>query len=73
LGKRKNRKFEWEVQPCFKIGLHSRDKELYKIKSFIGEIGNVVLYGTMVYYKVYSLYDNINIIIPHFEKFPLIT
>ena len=34
LAKNKNRKREWHVQVCFKIGLHLKDKDLQKqIKS----------------------------------------
>jgi hypothetical protein len=55
--------------------LHSRDTQLIrKIHSFFG-VGNVNLRKdrNIVVYSVQSYRDIINVIIPHFDKYPLIT
>lgn len=70
----KNRKRKWHSQACFKIGLHIKDKDLLlQIKSFFGEIGTIFINNTLVTYSVRSLNEIVKVIIPHFEKYPLIT
>ena len=73
--KNKLHKIGWYISPVFIINLHIRDKNILKdIKSFFD-------CGTLYYYKnkqviSYAVLDinNINkIIIPHFERYPLIT
>ena len=76
LAKNKNRKREWHVQACFQIGLHLKDKDLLlQIKTFFGEIGTILVDKDRVFvtYSVRSLNEIVKIIIPHFEKYPLIT
>jgi hypothetical protein len=54
--------------------LHIRDKNLLlQIKSFFGEIGNIHAYDNFVVYRVQDYKSIINIIIPHFGHYPLIT
>jgi hypothetical protein len=76
LGFKKNqtRKFGFQVQPCFSIGLHLKDKViLEKIQSFFDGIGKIYKHGDQSYrFMVYSLRD-LEKIISHFEKYPLIT
>lgn len=76
INRRETNKMGWQVRPCFQIKLHHRDKELLmKIKSFFSEVGTIVTnynYNFAVY-KVNSLYDITNVIIPHFKKYSLIT
>jgi hypothetical protein len=44
------------------------------IKSYFGETGNILKQGKdSVQYRVASLKDLTNVIIPHFNKYPLIT
>ena len=44
------------------------------IKSYFGGIGNITKHGKdSIQYRVTSLQDLINIILPHFDKYPLIT
>ncbi len=76
LDKRKDRKQGWIFQPCFQIKLHIRDKNLLVlIKSYFGEVGTIVINknSNFVFYKVYNLNELIRIIIPHFDKYPLVT
>jgi LAGLIDADG endonuclease len=76
LARNINSKREWHVQACFNIGLHIKDKDLLlQIKSFFGEIGTILINKnrTLVTYSVRSLDKIIRIIIPHFNKYPLIT
>ena len=63
------------MSPEFRIDLHSRDLILIrKIQSFFG-VGTINQYESKnsVVYSVQSLRDIINVIIPHFDKYPLIT
>lgn len=73
--KRETNKMGWQIQPCFQIKLHSRDKKLLmKIKYFFNEIGSISFSNDNgVMYRVKKLDDIINIIIPHFNKYSLIT
>lgn len=58
----------------FKIGMHKRDKALLEqIKSYFG-VGNITKQGKdSIQYRVNSINDLTNAIIPHFDKYPLIT
>jgi len=75
ITKRKTNKMRWQIRPCFQIKLHYRDKKLLmKIKSFFNEIGSISFSNDNgVMYRVNKLDDIINIIIPHFDKYSLIT
>lgn len=67
-------KVGWQVRYSFKIKLHKRDLELLKrIKSYFNEVGIVGVYGDLAYYHVSSKNEIIKVIIPHFDKYPLIT
>lgn len=64
----------WRVNSSFQIRLHIRDKNLLlQIKSFFNNIGTIVIYKNSISYKVHNIKDIIQIVIPHFEKYPLIT
>jgi len=58
----------------FTISLHVKDINLLQqIKSYFG-VGNISKeYKNILQYRVTSIKDLTNKIIPHFEKFPLIT
>ena len=86
--KRTAYKTGWNIIPVFTISLNSRDAALIeKIQHFFGTgllrcpvIGKIS-WGPMatrkkdnaVYFTVKSVKDLMNVIIPHFEKFPLLT
>lgn len=62
------------VMYSFMIKLHIRDLDLLlQIKSFFNNIGNVHIYKDFAVYRVQSRKDLINVIMPHFEKYPLLT
>lgn len=66
----------WVVQTVFRIHLHSKDAAiLYKIQSFFGGIGsvNINTKDQSVSFNVKKLEDIVNVIIPHFIKYPLRT
>ena len=73
----RNPKFKmgWYVQPCFCIVLHEKDRTtLELIKSYFCEVGNITKNSkNCLQYRVTSLQDLINVIIPHFDKYPLVT
>jgi len=63
----------WEVIPYFFINLHVKDLSiLLDIKEFFG-VGNISSNKESVLYQVNSLKDLVNVIIPHFELYPLLT
>ena len=75
VSKNNNSKLGWSVRSLFTIGLHSRDLALLlKIKSFFG-CGIIVKNDDQneVSFRVNSLQDLTNIIIPHFLNYPLLT
>jgi len=66
---------KWRVKSSFEINLHIKDVDiLYKIQSFFG-VGNVYLrvYKNIAVYRVSNIEYLRDIIIPHFNKYPLIT
>lgn len=67
-------KLGWGVEPSFIIGLHAKELPLLeKIQAFFG-VGNISIgNNNSVTYYVSSVNDLIEVIIPHFDKFPLIT
>lgn len=68
-------KISWSVQAKFLITLHSDDLALLEaIKFYFKGVGNINKHGkNSVQYKVTSKQDLTNVILPHFEKYPLIT
>lgn len=65
-------KTNWEVQPEFKIELHSKDiLILKKFKKFFG-VGKISSKGDKAAYRVKSVKDLLTII-THFDNYPLIT
>jgi len=70
----KNLKLGWTINYRFNIGLHSRDIEILKRIQEYFKVGTIYKNGeSSLSYEVKSLEDLINIIIPHFEKYGLIT
>ena len=81
VSKKSTLKSGLNLTPEFQIELHSRDTLLLiKIQSFFG-VGIIIersrsrknLNSSMVRYSVQSYRDLANAIIPHFDKFPLLT
>lgn len=75
VAKKSTLKSGWSVIPAFSIELHIRDTQLIReIHSFFG-VGIVSERKdrNIIVYSVQSYRDIINVIIPHFDKFPLIT
>lgn len=65
-------KNSWCVNSVFKISLHKKDQELLNsIQLFFG-VGRVTV-GNNVDYRVESIKDLVNVIIPHLDKYPLIS
>jgi hypothetical protein len=61
------------VIPYFFINLHVKDISLLlDIKDFFG-VSNISSYKESVLYQVNSLKDLVNVIIPHFELYSLLT
>ena len=64
----------WKIVPIFTIGLDLKDLDLLvQIKDFF-KTGNIYTSKRgVVYYTVGSVKDIVKYIIPHFDKFPLVT
>jgi hypothetical protein len=64
----------WTVSLQFGISLHKKDLYILQlIKIFFGGIGNISSHGeTKVQYRVSSIKE-LQVILQHFESFPLIT
>ena len=72
---REKRVCGWQIQPVYSIELHIKDLSLlYSIQQFFG-VGRIKFRGNRLsaIYYVASLSDLINVIIPHFIKYPLLT
>jgi len=64
----------WRVEARFQIGLNKNDKALLKlIQNEFRGIGTISEVGTVAEFRITVISDLVNIIIPHFEKYPLIT
>lgn len=69
-------KLGWVVLPSFQILLHIKDLNiLLQIKSFFSHKGNITVNKKRnhVIYRIRDINSLINIIIPHFKKYPLIS
>lgn len=69
-------KIGYQVKLKFKITLHSRDRFLLEqIKAYFGGVGKIYYdkRRKVCTYQVVSTKDLTDVIIPHFEKFPLLT
>lgn len=80
LRKMNSGKIGWQVSLCLSsprvgLGLHQKDLDLLKrIQLFFAGVGKVhSLRKDSCLYRVESLSEITNVIIPHFEKYPLIT
>jgi hypothetical protein len=74
ISKNKNCKTGWRVSVEFCINLHTKDKALLKqIQSFFGGIGKIYESSESCRIRVHTPKDLTKVIIPHFEKYPLIT
>lgn len=72
--KSKTTKTGWYVNVRYKITLHIKDLEIIKsIQEFFAGKGNIVISKDTCTFRVDCLKDIIDIIIPHFDKYPLIT
>jgi len=70
-----NKRGRGAIQPCYKISLHIKDLNLLEnIRAFWGGVGSIGKHGeNTIQYQVRSLKELTNVIIPHFDKYPLIT
>ena len=71
--RRGNLKIGWHVKPCFKISLHGKDLHLLeKIQAYFG-VGLITKRDKYIHLEVKSFKYISEIIIPHFDKYPLIS
>jgi hypothetical protein len=67
-------KLGWQVQSIFSITLHSRDEYLLlQLQQYFCGIGSLIRQNNYVKYSVAGIKDLKTIIIPHFEKYKLLT
>jgi hypothetical protein len=68
----KTTKIGYTVRLTYQISVHPSDIEiLYKLKAYFNNVGNIIITKNYVSYRVTNLSDIINVIIPHFEAYPL--
>lgn len=73
LNKNNKLKLRWKVQAFFSITLHKKDLAILEKIKFTWGVGEIYIHGkNTVQYKVGSTKE-LQVIIDHFEKFPLIT
>jgi hypothetical protein len=66
----------WQVQARIQIKMHEKDRALIQsIQDFFGGIGHVSKPNTtsMVEFRVSAVKELVDVIIPHFDKYPLLT
>jgi hypothetical protein len=69
-----NSKLGWKVEATFSICFHIKDIAVLKLlHNYFGGAGNITKSKESALYWVTSLTDLNNVIIPHFDKYPLIT
>jgi hypothetical protein len=73
--KQKQMRLGWTIHGVFGIVLHEKDRAVLElIQLYFNGIGNITKQGKdNVQYRVSSLKDLIEYVIPHFDKYPLIT
>jgi len=70
----KSKSIGYTIRPIFQITVHESDLFiLYKIKKFFNNIGSIKKVGLYFSYKVESLKEIDAFIIPHFNKYPLLS
>lgn len=74
VSKSTSRSLGYAINVSFELALQASDKHiLVKLKDYFG-VGGIYNHGSDMYrYKVSSIGDLLKIIIPHFERFPLLT
>lgn len=67
-------RLRWRVALAFQIGLHKKDIELLeRVKAYFGDIGTIVSFSDMCAFSVSSPEQIFKKILPHFDKYPLIS
>ena len=72
--KAKGYKLGWRLQPFFQIKLNIRDKDiLYRIQEYFVGRGTISFEKSSASYIIRNLSDIVDVLIPHFEAYPLLT
>jgi len=68
-------KLKWRITPAFQIGLHVKDIDLLlQIKSYFNNVGKICRNkNNSINYQIRDINSIITILIPHFDKYPLLT
>jgi hypothetical protein len=67
-------KLGWSVETLFVIGFNKKDLNLLTLlKDYFKGVGNISSSNDSIRYTVGSIKDLVNVIIPHFRNYPLIT
>ena len=68
-------KVGWSVETKFSICMHKKDRMLLElIQAFFGGVGSITYASKdTLHYRIASLHDLINVVLPHFDKYPLNT
>nr|QCW06949.1 hypothetical protein [Drechslerella brochopaga] len=64
----------WTVNARFKLTVHITDTDLLlNLKKYFEDVGNIVIFKNTCTYRVDKLKDIMEVIVPHFDKYPLTT
>lgn len=65
----------WNVETKFSFCIHKKDRMILDlIQAFFGGVGSITYASKdTLHYRIASLHDLINVVIPHFDKYPLNT
>lgn len=67
-------KLGFSVRPVFDLAVHKSDIFILdKIKKFFSNIGHIRKSGLYYFYRIDSIKDIRNVIIPHFDEYPLLS
>ena len=62
------------MEVSFSICLHKRDLALLEaLKAYFGDIGKLYIHSHSVHYRIESIKQVYKVVLPHFEKYPLIS
>ena len=64
----------WNISAYFAINIHSKDKPILDlIRAQLGDIGHINIYGSMCVFRVSSKKQLVEVVIPHFDQYFLMT
>jgi hypothetical protein len=74
ISQSKRHSIGWNLSAYFAINIHVKDKyNLELIRGQLGDIGKITTYNRMCVFRVSSIKELVDVVIPHFDKYFLLT